>query len=54
MIEAASPSLPTAVLYPVTGILFILLLRAMSKTRHASGKLLLAIVWLRFVMQAYH
>ena len=54
MIEAPSPSLPAAVLYPVTGLLFILLLRAMSKTPHASGKLLLAIVWLRFVMQAYH
>ncbi len=54
MIEAVSPSLPAAVLYPVTGFLFILLLRAMNKTAHASGKLLLAIVWLRFVMQAFH
>jgi len=26
----------------------------MSRTPHASGKLLLAIVWLRFVMQAFH
>lgn len=54
MIEAVSPSLPPAVLYLTTALLFIMLLRAMGKTRHASGKLLLAIIWLRFVMQAYH
>jgi len=54
MLEAASPSLPAAVLYPVTALLLVLLVRAMGKTPHASGKLLLAIIWLRFVMQAYH
>jgi hypothetical protein len=54
MIEQAAPSLPPAVLYPVTVLLFLLLLRAMAKTPHASGKLLLAVIWLRFVMQAYH
>lgn len=54
MLEAASPSLPPAVLYPVTALLLVLLARAMTKTPHASGRLLLAIIWLRFVMQAYH
>lgn len=54
MLELASPQLPPAALYPATAVLFLLLLRAMGKTPHASGKLLLAIVWLRFVMQAYH
>ncbi|MDP3495940.1 MAG: O-antigen ligase family protein [Hyphomonadaceae bacterium] len=54
MLEAASPSLPPAVLYPATVLLLVLLARAMGKTPHASGKLLLAIIWLRFVMQAYH
>lgn len=50
----ASPQLPPQALYPATALLFILLLRAMNKTPHASGKLLLAVVWLRFVMQAFH
>src|SRR5690606_13630060 len=35
-------------------VLFLFLLRALTRTPHASGKLLLAIVWLRYVMQAYH
>ena len=37
MLEEASRSLPAAVLYPATAILFLLLLRAMVKTPHASG-----------------
>jgi hypothetical protein len=53
-LELPSPQLPPAALYPATVLLFILLLRAMGKTPHASGKLLLAVVWLRFVMQAFH
>src|SRR5262249_4696007 len=53
-LDQASPQLPPLALYPATGLLFILLLRAMSKTPHASGKLLLAVGWLRFVMQAFH
>ncbi len=54
MLEEASRSLPPAVLYPVTALLFVALLRAMRKTPHASGKLLLAIIWLRYVLQAFH
>lgn len=54
MLEEASRSLPPAVLYPATALLFLLLLRAMGKTAHISGKLLLAVIWLRYVMQAFH
>ena len=54
MLETASPSLPPAVLHSVTAVLVLLLLRALLKTPHASGRLLLVIVWLRYVMQAYH
>lgn len=54
MLEQASPSLPAVALHPATAVLFLLLLRAVRKTPHASGKLLLVIVWLRYVMQAYH
>jgi hypothetical protein len=54
MLEVASPSLPPAVLHSATAVLLLLLLRAILKTPHASGKLLLVIVWLRYVMQAYH
>lgn len=54
MLEDTSRALPAAVLHPATAILFLLLLRAIFLTRHASGRLLLVIVWLRYVMQAYH
>lgn len=54
MIEEASRSLPALVLHPVTAVLFMLLVRAAMKTPHASGRLLLFVVWLRYVMQAYH
>jgi hypothetical protein len=54
MLEEASRSLPPAALHSATAILFILLLRAVLKTPHASGRLLIGIVWLRYVMQAYH
>ncbi len=54
MLEEVSKSLPPAVLYPVTGVLFLLLIRAALKTPHTSGRLLLVIVWLRYVMQAFH
>jgi hypothetical protein len=54
MLEEASRALPPYVLHPVTGVLFLLLIRAMCKVPHTSGRLLIAIVWLRYVMQAYH
>jgi hypothetical protein len=54
MLETTSPSLPPALLHSVTVILFLFLVRAVLKTPHASGRLLLVIVWLRYVMQAYH
>ena len=54
MLEEASRALPPAALHPATAILFILLIRAVLKTPHASGRLLIVIVWLRYVMQAYH
>ncbi|MDP3736296.1 MAG: O-antigen ligase family protein [Hyphomonadaceae bacterium] len=54
MLEEASRALPSYALHPATLILFILLIRAVMKTPHASGRLLISIVWLRYVMQAYH
>lgn len=54
MLEEASRALPPAALHPATAILFLLLMRAVLKTPHASGRLLIVIVWLRYVMQAYH
>jgi hypothetical protein len=54
LVEVSSPSLPAAVLHSATAILLLLLIRAVLKTPHAAGRLLLVIVWLRYVMQAYH
>lgn len=54
MLEEASRALPPQVLYPVTALLFLMLLRAMGKTANASGKLLLAVIWFRYVLQAFH
>lgn len=54
MLEDASRSLPPAVLYPVTALLFLTLLYAVGRTPHLSGKLLLIVIWLRYVMQAFH
>jgi hypothetical protein len=52
--EQVSRALPAAALYPATIVLFILLMRAVIMTPHASGRLLLIVVWLRYVMQAFH
>jgi len=52
--EEASRSLPGWALHPATAVLFLFMLRAALKTPHGSGRLLIAIVWLRYVMQAYH
>ncbi len=54
LLEESSRSLPAWVLHPATAILFILMVRAALKTPHASGRLLIIVVWLRYVMQAYH
>ncbi|MBI1359285.1 MAG: hypothetical protein GC155_03275 [Alphaproteobacteria bacterium] len=54
MLEEASRSLPPFALHPTTVLLFALLVRACLKTPHASGRLVLMAVWLRYVMQAYH
>ncbi len=52
--EEASRSLPGWALHPATAVLFLFMLRAALKTPHASGRLLIAVIWLRYVMQAYH
>jgi hypothetical protein len=52
--EETSRSLPGWALHPATVVLFLFMLRAALKTPHASGRLLIAVVWLRYVMQAYH
>src|SRR5262249_44279243 len=54
MLDEPSRSLPPMALHPATAILFLLLIRAVMKAPHASGRLLLVIVWLRYVLQAYH
>lgn len=54
LLEETSQSLPAWALHPATAVLFILMVRAALKTPHASGRLLIAVVWLRYVMQAYH
>lgn len=54
LLDESSRSLPAWALHPVTVVLLVLMLRAATKTPHASGRLLIVIVWLRYVMQAYH
>jgi hypothetical protein len=54
LVEEASRSLPGWALHPATAALFLFMLRAAAKTPHTSGRLLIAVVWLRYVMQAYH
>jgi hypothetical protein len=54
LLEETSRSLPAWALHPATAVMLILMVRAALKTPHASGRLLIVIVWLRYVMQAYH
>lgn len=54
MIGEASRQLPLYALAPITAVLFAALLFAMRGVRPASGKFLMFIVWLRYVMQAFH
>lgn len=54
MIDQVSRQLPAFALYPATGILLVALLLAMRSVQPASGKFLLAIVWLRYIMQSFH
>lgn len=52
--DEVSRSLPGWALHPATAVLLILMLRAAMQTPHMSGRLLIVVVWLRYVMQAYH
>jgi hypothetical protein len=54
MLDQTSRLLPGYALYPATFVLLIALLLAMRSTSLLSGRFLIAIVWLRYVMQAYH
>lgn len=52
--EYASRALPGFILYPAIAALAFVLAFALWRTRFISGQFLIAIVWLRYVMQALH
>lgn len=54
MLDQTSRLLPAYALYPATLVLLVALLFALRSTPLLSGRFLIAIVWLRYVMQAYH
>lgn len=53
MIEASTRLLPSAALYPGAALGVLMLAYALTRTPHATGRFLIAIVWLRYMMQQF-
>jgi len=54
MVDQASRLLPAAALYPATIFAALALAYALTRTRHLSGRFLISIIWLRYMMQVFH
>jgi hypothetical protein len=53
MLDEGSRLLPAAALYPVTALAVLMLGYALSRTQHLTGRFLILIVWLRYMMQVF-
>ncbi len=53
MIGESSRLLPGAALYPTTALAVLMLGYALTRTQHLTGRFLISIVWLRYMMQVY-
>jgi hypothetical protein len=51
--EESSRLLPAAALYPTTALAVLMLGYALTRTQHFTGRFLIFIVWLRFMMQVF-
>jgi hypothetical protein len=54
MIEDGPSNMPAAALYPASALGLMALVYALTRTRHVSGQFLIAIIWLRYMMQVFH
>lgn len=54
MMGESSPQLPAAALYPGAALSVLLLVYALTRTRHLTGRFLIFIIWLRYMMQVFH
>jgi hypothetical protein len=53
MIDEGSRLLPAAALYPTTALAVLMLGYALTRTRHRTGRFLILIIWLRYMMQVF-
>ncbi len=53
MIDEGSRLLPAAALYPTTALAVLMLGYALTRTQHLTGRFLILIVWLRYMMQMF-
>lgn len=53
MIDEGSRLLPAAALYPTAALAVLMLGYALTRTQHLTGRFLIGIVWLRFMMQVF-
>jgi len=53
MLDEGSRLLPAAALYPVTALAVLMLGYALTRTKHLTGRFLIFIVWLRYMMQVF-
>lgn len=53
MMDGGSRLLPAAALYPITALAVLMLGYALTRTQHLTGRFLIAIVWLRYMMQVF-
>ncbi|HYD71723.1 MAG TPA: hypothetical protein VEF55_01200 [Candidatus Binatia bacterium] len=53
MIDEGSRLLPAAALYPTTALAVLTLAYALTRTQHLTGRFLIFIIWLRYMMQVF-
>jgi hypothetical protein len=53
MIDEGSRLLPAAALYPTTVLAVLMLGYALTRTQHLTGRFLILIIWLRYMMQVF-
>lgn len=54
MVDQGSRLLPAAALYPATALAVLVLVYALTRTPHLTGRFLIATIWLRYMMQVFH
>lgn len=52
--DTGSRLLPAAALYPATALAVLVLCYALTRTKHLTGRFLIASIWLRYMLQVFH